>query len=688
MSDFVEALNRAADVWWPYVLHGTWQSSLVAVALLGVVYMGRRLPAQVRYGLILIALAKFAVPATLSMPTGLFSRFGPTVRVSALEALPAESAGLDDATGAAGEAALASPRGTMSWRAWAMILHALGAAGTCAWIVIQLARVGRMAGRARMVLAGSLHRQLLRLCRSLRLRRPVRLLVSREPVPPMAFGVLRPTVMIPASLRSDMSPQQLESILAHELAHHRRGDLWVNWGQLALAVVWWFNPIVWALNAVVRRIREDCCDDLLLADRLTTGGGYCDALLKVAARLSRGPMLGGTPGFAERLHPLGERIKRIMDPGRARLRKMPLAAIPVMVLLGGIVLPGLPSETIALRRTPSHSPAVAADEQPGPTPARAADGALQLRARAPFAPHRDGEVAARGEGIFPVVADGGAYGLWGDGLASGDLGAFSESQIFISVRVSPRPLSSEIPGRVGRSRRYLSTEQYANEAAPTISFQRWVGFGGRSIPIARAESRDHRPVLLHMGGLPPILTSTAAARSTEAPPAAFSYDATDPVEEGQALGDPLQERAPLFMDPERPAPRKAPSGPDIFRIESDAPEEQPDEMQQLLTPFFLGTLPEAIVNGSVFGTLSTEAVLGEVAGYASDEPLIVSIVGGFDGRHWLPDGNNVVTVTATSQSDGTNWSVDPTPTLVPDPATICPLALGGLIGLLRRRRRK
>ena len=113
MSDFVEALNRAADVWWPYVLHGTWQSSLVAVALLGVVYLGRRLPAQVRYGLILIALAKFAVPATLSMPTGLFSRFGPTVRVSAPEAPPAESAGLDDPTGAAGKAAVASPGGSV-----------------------------------------------------------------------------------------------------------------------------------------------------------------------------------------------------------------------------------------------------------------------------------------------------------------------------------------------------------------------------------------------------------------------------------------------------------------------------------------------------------------------------------------------------------------------------------------------
>ncbi len=685
MSDFVQALNRAADVWWPHVLHGTWQSSLVAAALLGVVYLGRRLPAQVRYGLILIALAKFAVPATLSMPTGLFSRFGPTVRVSAPQALPAESAGLDDPAGAAGEAAVASPGGTMSWRAWAMILHALGAAAMCAWIAIQLARVGRMARRARMVLAGSLHRQLIRLCRSLHLRRHVRLLVSREPVPPMAFGVLRPSVIIPASLRSDMSPRQLESILAHELAHHRRGDLWVNWGQLALAVVWWFNPMVWGLNAVVRRIREDCCDDLLLADRLTTGGGYCDALLKVAARLSRGPMLGGTPGFAERLHPLGERIKRIMDPGRARLRKVPLAAIPVMVILGGIVLPGLPSETIAVRRTASHSRQVAANEQPRPIPPRAADGALQLRARAPFVPHRDDEVAARGEGIFPV-ADRGAYGLWLDGLASGDLGAFSESQTFISARVSPGLPYPERSLQVGQSRRYLSTEQYANEAAPTISFRRWVTFGGRSIPIARGR----RPVLLPMVGLLPILTSTADARLTGAPPAAFSYDATDPVEEGQALGDPLQERAPLFMSRERPAPRKAPSGPDIFRIESGGPEEQPDEMQRLLTPLSTGGRHGAMVFSSYATTLSFDAELdrvGEFTVYELDDSLTITIAPESVGRDWLPDGNNSDAFIDLSQSGGIDWSAYVTSTPVPDPATIWPLALG-LIGLLRRRRRK
>src|SRR5207302_8632459 len=130
---------------------------------------------------------------------------------------------------------------------WLFFRHLVGRAETVGWIAYQLRLLQRSLRRARLVTAGPLYQGFLDLCGRMGLRRPPRLLLSGEGQGPIAFGISRPTVMLPEVV-ADLQAAELQVILAHELAHHRRGDLWINWAQILLTVVWWFNPVVWLLN--------------------------------------------------------------------------------------------------------------------------------------------------------------------------------------------------------------------------------------------------------------------------------------------------------------------------------------------------------------------------------------------------------------------------------------------------------
>ncbi|MEA2735646.1 MAG: hypothetical protein QOE14_2097, partial [Humisphaera sp.] len=85
------------------------------------------------------------------------------------------------------------------------------------------------------------------------------LLITAEHIPPVAYWLLRPKVMLPESLVERLTPEELETILAHELVHHRRNDWAANWVQLLMCAAWWFNPLIWLLNAALRHTREECC---------------------------------------------------------------------------------------------------------------------------------------------------------------------------------------------------------------------------------------------------------------------------------------------------------------------------------------------------------------------------------------------------------------------------------------------
>lgn len=158
--------------------------------------------------------------------------------------------------------------------------------------------------------AAALNRLLILLKNRLHLHGHIRLLISAKAQIPMVIGFLKPVILIPAATVAQLSMEQLETILLHELAHIKRHDYLVNILQTVIETILFFNPFVWMISAIIRREREHCCDDLVL-DHTHEPLSYATALAALAT----------TPGTASTFavaasgqsNHLFNRIKRIME---------------------------------------------------------------------------------------------------------------------------------------------------------------------------------------------------------------------------------------------------------------------------------------------------------------------------------------------------------------------------------------
>lgn len=107
----------------------------------------------------------------------------------------------------------------------------------------------------------------LELTRKMGIRRKVGFLLSASIGEPVTFHFFRPVVLAPIGVFTGLSPQQVEILLLHELAHIRRYDFLVNIFQSVIEVLFFYHPTVWWISGKLREVREHCCDDLVLQVR-------------------------------------------------------------------------------------------------------------------------------------------------------------------------------------------------------------------------------------------------------------------------------------------------------------------------------------------------------------------------------------------------------------------------------------
>ena len=103
-------------------------------------------------------------------------------------------------------------------------------------------------------------------------------------VVPAIVGLAKPTVLLPTSVVTGLSREQLEMVLTHELAHIRRGDMFVSMIQRLVEVFLFFNPSVWYLTRRIDALREHCCDEATCVQHAHDEAGrlrYADALLRI-----------------------------------------------------------------------------------------------------------------------------------------------------------------------------------------------------------------------------------------------------------------------------------------------------------------------------------------------------------------------------------------------------------------------
>ena len=98
---------------------------------------------------------------------------------------------------------------------------------------------------------------------------------------PTVIGVLKPVILLPPALAIGLLPQQLEALLAHELAHIRRFDLAVNLAQRLVEALLFFHPAVWFISRRVSIERENAADDMVLAAGWQRTN-YADSLVRMA----------------------------------------------------------------------------------------------------------------------------------------------------------------------------------------------------------------------------------------------------------------------------------------------------------------------------------------------------------------------------------------------------------------------
>jgi beta-lactamase regulating signal transducer with metallopeptidase domain len=100
----------------------------------------------------------------------------------------------------------------------------------------------------------------LTLCAKLKIMQTVKFMRSNLVETPVVIGWFKPVILVPASVFLQISPRELETIIAHELVHIRRYDAFFNFAQSVLEVLFFYHPCVWWISSVIRKEREFAAD--------------------------------------------------------------------------------------------------------------------------------------------------------------------------------------------------------------------------------------------------------------------------------------------------------------------------------------------------------------------------------------------------------------------------------------------
>jgi beta-lactamase regulating signal transducer with metallopeptidase domain/5-hydroxyisourate hydrolase-like protein (transthyretin family) len=228
--------------------------------------------------------------------------------------------------------------GRPGWTAWGALLWLAGATLMIGRAGFQVAGAERLR-RSSHPLEDSRIAELLKEARNaIGLARNVRMAVTDKLTSPAVVGVLVPTLILPLSLVSTLSHEQIRFILLHELAHIRRGDYFANLFQLFVEALLFFNPAVWWISRQVRVEREACCDALAI-ELSGAPADYARTLVHVAENVLQ-PSPAAAPAFGDQREPssLADRVQRLLVPGyRPRLRLTWRAMFAALFVSGALL---------------------------------------------------------------------------------------------------------------------------------------------------------------------------------------------------------------------------------------------------------------------------------------------------------------------------------------------------------------
>jgi beta-lactamase regulating signal transducer with metallopeptidase domain len=264
---------------------------------------------------------------------------------------------------------------------------------------------------------------------ALRLRAVPSLLMTDAIASPLLLAGSGPVIVLPSALAAGSSLEHLRLMIAHEMAHLKRFDLWWVWLAVAGEGLFFFHPLLWLARREWRLTQEMACDEMAVRLTRVPASTYGEMLVGVAALKlsSRLEPILVTLGLTETKEMLARRLNAMKLIKLNSTKAMALAAAAILVVAAAAVLPW---RLVAQPAPPADatSPSTNVGQSPG--------------AGIPEPP------AARGGGYRGVL---GAWG--GGGGAFGGGGGYASTTVITNDSGSNTTVSAFAGGGVGGIRR-------------------------------------------------------------------------------------------------------------------------------------------------------------------------------------------------------------------------------------------
>ncbi len=353
-----------------------WQLAILAFAVWLIVRtLGRDRP-HLAHALWALVLLKAVTPPVWSTPWSPFSRlmnwstygWGSTLQdgetVSMFQRFVLEPEVIAEATNAKSSpgnltdvAVLANATGAdwTSFDLW-FILCALWLCGVAVALLLLCVRYLHVILQVRSATAletRELEKHMAELKKKLGIRRQVRLKVLDAPLGPAVIGLVRPTILLPALIVQGKSVDQITPLLAHELVHIRRGDLWWAVLQVMSRCIFWFHPAVRWADSQLSQEAERCCDEETIRSLNLSPVAYARCLLEVLEQKHRLHVAPALPGVRP-VDITKDRLERVMKTRKSRYRRPPVWGWLVLVVGCVLTLPGAASVGISQDGPPNE----------------------------------------------------------------------------------------------------------------------------------------------------------------------------------------------------------------------------------------------------------------------------------------------------------------------------------------------
>lgn len=166
---------------------------------------------------------------------------------------------------------------------------------------------------------------------------------------PSVIGWIKPIILLPVTALNQLTTEQAQSVILHELAHIKRNDYFINLIQSVIELILFFNPFIKLLSNTIKRERENCCDDWVVNFKYNKQQ-YASALLILEEQRRNAVQLA--MAATNDKHQLLARIKRIFiatpTVGIQALQQIKLATLSLLILAGILLIsPGTKKTVIA-----------------------------------------------------------------------------------------------------------------------------------------------------------------------------------------------------------------------------------------------------------------------------------------------------------------------------------------------------